>query len=67
MAKDKTRKSDGFSSPVGRGGAGAYNEGELGAFYLLQMLVGGEARGLPGAVIERIQFQGVDQGDALDD
>ena len=55
------------SSPVGRGGAGTYIEGELGAFYLLQMLAGSEARGLPDARIERVQFQGVDDGYALDD
>lgn len=55
------------SSPVGRGGAGTYIEGELGAFYLLQMLAGSEARGLPDARIERVQFQGVDEGYALDD
>ncbi|MFZ2997025.1 hypothetical protein [Sphingobium sp.] len=55
------------SSPVGRGGAGTYIEGELGAYYLLQMLAGSEARGLPDAVIKRVQFQGVDEGYALDD
>jgi len=57
----------GGSSPVGRGGAGTYIEGELGAYYLLQMLAGSEARGLPDARIERVQFQGVDEGYALDD
>ncbi|MCK9543767.1 MAG: AAA family ATPase, partial [Novosphingobium sp.] len=55
------------SSPAGRGGAGFYVEGELGAYYLLAMLTGSEARGLPGARIEKIQFQGVDAGYALDD
>lgn len=55
------------SSPVGRGGAGTYIEGELGAYYLLQMLAGSEARGLPDARIERVQFQGVNEGYALDD
>lgn len=55
------------SSPVGRGGAGTYIEGELGAYYLLQMLAGSEVRGLPDACVERVQFQGVDEGYALDD
>lgn len=61
------KDEDSGSSPVGRGGAGTYIEGELGAYYLLQMLAGSEARGLPDARIERVQFQGVDQGYALDD
>lgn len=55
------------SSPVGRGGAGTYIEGELGAYYLLQMLAGSEARGLPHARIERLQLQGENEGYALDD
>jgi hypothetical protein len=67
MTKKSTSKGDQASSPVGRGGAGTYIEGELGAFYLLQMLAGIEARGLPDARIECVQFQGVDQGYALDD
>lgn len=63
----KANEDERGSSPVGRGGAGTYIEGELGAFYLLQMLAGSEARGLPDARIERVQFQGVDEGYALDD
>lgn len=55
------------SSPVGRGGAGTYIEGELGAYYLLQMLAGSEARGLPGASIDRVQLQAETEGYALDD
>lgn len=55
------------SSPVGRGGAGTYIEGELGAYYLLQMLAGSVARGLPDATIERVQLQGENEGYALDD
>ena len=61
------KDEDSGSSPVGRGGAGTYIEGELGAYYLLQMLAGSEARGLPNARIDRVQFQGVDEGYALDD
>jgi hypothetical protein len=55
------------SSPVGRGGAGTYIEGELGAYYLLQMLADSDARGLPGGSIERVQFQAETEGYALDD
>lgn len=55
------------SSPASRGGAGVYIEGELGAFYFLAMLAGTEARGMPGARISLVRFQGVDQGYALDD
>lgn len=64
---EEAKEEDSGSSPVGRGGAGTYIEGELGSFYLLQMLAGSEARGLPDARIERVQFQGVDEGYALDD
>ncbi|PDT09643.1 hypothetical protein CO670_31550 [Rhizobium sp. J15] len=67
VAAEVAKNEDGGSSPIGRGGAGTYIEGELGAFYLLQMLAGSEARGLPHARIERIQFQGADEGYALDD
>jgi hypothetical protein len=63
----QAKQEDSGSSPVGRGGAGTYIEGELGAFYLLQMLANSEARGLPDARIEWVQFQGVDEGYALDD
>jgi hypothetical protein len=55
------------SSPASRGGAGVYIEGELGAYYLLAMLAGTEARGMPGVKINSVRFQGVDQGYAMDD
>lgn len=55
------------SSPASRGGAGVYIEGELGAYYLLAMLAGTEARGMPGVTITGVRFQGVDQGFAMDD
>jgi hypothetical protein len=67
MSGGKTDDEPNRSSVVGRGGAGAYIEGELGAYYLLEMLAGGEARGLPAAHIERVRFQGADEGFALDD
>lgn len=55
------------SSPAARGGAGVYIEGELGAFYLLAMLARSEPRGLRNTRIERVRFQGVELGYALDD
>ena len=64
---DNGGASQSGSSPVGRGGAGVYIEGELGAFYLLALLAGTEARGLPGATLDQVRFQGADDGHALDD
>lgn len=52
---------------MGRGGAGVYIEGELGAFYLLALLAGTEPRGLPGVTLDHVRFQGADDGYALDD
>jgi energy-coupling factor transporter ATP-binding protein EcfA2 len=37
------------------------------AFYLLALLTGVEARGLPGAIINRIKFQRGDEGHPMDD
>jgi hypothetical protein len=54
------------SSPASRGGAGTYIEGELGAFYLLAMLAGIPAHGLPSARIVQVRFQGKDHGYELD-
>jgi len=65
-AEDKQNQERG-SSPAGRGGAGTYIEGELGAYYLLAMLVGSEPRGLPGTRLHNVRFQGVDLGYTLDD
>lgn len=39
----------------------------MGALYILAMLKGAEARGLPVAVIERIALQGAPDGHPLDD
>jgi hypothetical protein len=55
------------SSPASRGGAGVYIEGELGAYYLLALLAGTEARGMRGVKLTSVRFQGVDQGFAMDD
>lgn len=65
--EESTSSKQKGSSPVGRGGAGTYIEGQLGAYYLLQMLAGSDARGLPNARIERVQLQGENEGYTLDD
>lgn len=67
MSKGSTADDSSGSSPAGRGGAGVYIEGELGAFYLLAMLADSEPRGLPGTRLDRVSFQGADRGFTLDD
>ena len=67
MSRNDLTTSSDESSPAARGPAGAYIEGELGAFYLLALLADIEPRGLPGARLGRVRYQGVDQGFALDD
>lgn len=53
--------------PAARGGAGVYIEGELGAFYLLAMMAGSDAYGMPGTRISQVRFQAADEGFSLDD
>jgi hypothetical protein len=60
-------KEERGSSPASRGGAGVYIEGELGAFYLLNLLAGASPRGLPRSQLSGVTFQGTDSGYALDD
>lgn len=67
MRREEVTPPDTASSPIARGGAGAYIEGELGAFYLLALLADIEPRGLPGGRISRVSYQGVEQGFSLDD
>jgi hypothetical protein len=55
------------SSPASRGPAGAYIEGELGALYLLALLTGNRAPGMPDARVVSVRFQGTEQGFKLDD
>jgi ABC-type cobalamin/Fe3+-siderophores transport system ATPase subunit len=55
------------TSPAASGPAGPHFEGQVGAAYLLSMLVGAEPRGLPGTVIERVAFQKAAEGHPLDD
>ena len=55
------------NSPASRGPAGPRFEAQVGAHYLLSLLIGAEPRGLPGATIERVEFQRADEGRPLDD
>lgn len=55
------------SSPASTGPAGSHFEGQVGAYYLLSMLTGTEPRGLPGAVMDRVELQRAAEGRALDD
>lgn len=55
------------TSPAASGPAGAMLEGHVGAQYLLPLLTGGEARGLPGVVVRRVSFQRAGSGHPMDD
>lgn len=68
MAGEETvEEEERGSSPASRGGAGPYIEGELGALYLLALLSGNPAVGLPAATVSSVRFQGTEHGFALDD
>ena len=54
-------------SPASSGPAGPHFEAQVGASYLLALLTGGEPRGLPGMVIDRIELQRASEGRPLDD
>jgi hypothetical protein len=55
------------TSPASSGPAGGHFEGQVGASYLLSMLAGAEPRGLPGTIINRVEFQRAAEGYPLDD
>jgi hypothetical protein len=63
----KHHKSQQVAAPAATGGAGSQFEAKVGAFYLLSLLSGAEARGLPGATIRTIGFQQRGSGFPLDD
>ncbi|WP_373987816.1 hypothetical protein [Duganella sp. BuS-21] len=67
MESHRNSEKEHGSSPASRGPAGAYIEGELGALYLLALLTGNRAPGMPDARIVSIRFQGTEQGFKLDD
>lgn len=54
-------------SPAAAGPSGAVLEAHVGAQYLLPLLSGGEARGLPGVVVTRVAFQRAALGHPMDD
>ena len=55
------------NSPASSGPAGPHFEGQVGAHYLLTLLIGAEPRGLTGTRIERVEFQRASEGHPLDD
>lgn len=55
------------TAPAASGPAGANLEGHVGAQYLLPLLTGGEARGLPGVVVTSVAFQRGGSGHPMDD
>lgn len=55
------------TSPAASGPAGSHFEGQVGASYLLAMLVNAEPRGLPGTIIDRVELQRGAEGYPLDD
>src|SRR6218665_2385009 len=55
------------TSTASSGPAGAHFEGQVAAFYLLAMLSGAQACGLPGATIKRVALQQANIGHPLDD
>ena len=55
------------SSPASSGPAGSHFEAQVGAHYLLSLLIGAEHRGLPGTTIDRVEFQRAAEGRPLDD
>ena len=55
------------TSPAASGPAGSQFEGQVGAHYLLNILAGTEPRGLPGTLIDCVQFQRAPEGRPLDD
>jgi len=64
---EKSPRSQHVAAPAATGAAGSQFEAKVGAFYLLSLLSGAEARGLPGAIIRTIGFQQRGSGFPLDD
>lgn len=70
VKRSRTRHVDdapAIASPAAAGPAGALLEGHVGAQYLLPLLTGGEARGLPGVVVTRVAFQRASLEHPMDD
>lgn len=69
MSRPETTPREGAlgTSPLASGPAGTHFEAQVGASYLLAMLAGAPARGLPGATIDRVALQQANTGRPLDD
>ncbi|MDN7998157.1 hypothetical protein QZN00_13470 [Burkholderia multivorans] len=63
----RVRDTPVVASPAAAGPSGALLEGHVGAQYLLPLLSGGEARGLPGVVVTRVSFQQAGFNHPMDD
>lgn len=66
----RTRRVDegaAIASPAAAGPSGPLLEGHVGAQYLLPLLTGGEARGLPGVVVTHVAFQRAGFDHPMDD
>ena len=57
----------GLSSPASSGPAGSVFEAQVAASYMLALLAGAPARGLPDALVESVQVQAAPEGFPLDD
>lgn len=68
-ARTRRRADDApvVASPAAAGPSGPLLEGHVGAQYLLPLLSGGEARGLPGVVVTRVAFQRAGLKHPMDD
>lgn len=62
-----TKGARSAAPPAATGPAGALLEGHVGAQYLLPLLTGGEARGLPGILVTRVAFQRASLDHPMDD
>jgi hypothetical protein len=51
------------SSPASSGPAGPHFEGQVGDYYLLALLAGSEARGLPGCTVDRVRLHSDMEGE----
>jgi hypothetical protein len=67
MAEAREPQMTEGKSPAATGPAGSLFEGQVGAFFLLSLLVRAEPRGLPGTTLERVEFQRAGEGHPLDD
>lgn len=65
--EETTTQEESGTSTLASGPAGTHFEAQVGASYLLAMLSGAPARGLPGTTIDKIALQQANAGRPLDD